>query len=105
MLGAIVMSPRRCGPSPGNAATLDSMGWVEYRAGHLPAALGWLERAWEAARDPEIAAHLGEVLWMLGRHDDARAIWAEGERLDADHSVLTETRQRLEGAPVPEGVD
>ena len=56
---------------PDNPAILDSMGWVEFRMGNLPAALTHLEKAAALNPDPEIAAHLGEVLWGLGKKEEA----------------------------------
>ncbi|KAG0922599.1 hypothetical protein G6F32_014590 [Rhizopus arrhizus] len=52
---------------PDNAAIVDSYGWVLYRLGRKEAALVQLRRAWTLAKDPEIAAHVGEVLWVLGK--------------------------------------
>jgi tetratricopeptide (TPR) repeat protein len=61
--------------SPGNPFVLDSMGWVEYKMGRNAQALDLLQQAYDARPDPEIGAHLGEVLWQLGQKDKARAIW------------------------------
>lgn len=66
--------------SPGDPFILDSMGWVLYRQGDFPGALAQLERAYAQRPDPEIAAHLGEVLWMLGRQDEAQRIWREAQK-------------------------
>lgn len=63
--------------SPGNPFVLDSMGWVEYKMGRKDQALDLLQQAYDARPDPEIGAHLGEVLWQLGQRDRARAIWRE----------------------------
>lgn len=60
---------------PNNPAVLDSMGWVLYRLGRLDQALPFLARAHALYPDPEVAAHLGEVLWALGQHDQARLVW------------------------------
>ena len=60
---------------PDSFAIQDSMGWVLVRQGKLDEGRGWLERAWDNSRDPEVAAHLGEALWMQGRAEDARRIW------------------------------
>lgn len=84
---------------PGNSSIQDSMGWVEYRQGNLPQALNWLKQAYENAREAEIAAHYGEVLWISGETEQARSIWAEGLKLDASNKVLQETMQRLDGKP------
>lgn len=81
---------------PDDPAIIDSMGWVEYRRGNLEAALGHLERAFSLDRNAEIGAHLGEVLWQLGRRAQARAVWDEAATIDAANPVLVETRARLE---------
>lgn len=60
---------------PDNFYVLDSMGWVLYRLGRPAEAVPYLEKARAQRNDPEVAAHLGEVLWVLGRRDDARAVW------------------------------
>ncbi|TCP10940.1 tetratricopeptide repeat protein [Crenobacter luteus] len=80
---------------PDNPTILDSMGWVLYRRGQPRAALPFLERAWAGMKDAEIAAHLGEVLWQLGRVDDARALWDAGREVDAEHPVLLDTLKRF----------
>jgi tetratricopeptide (TPR) repeat protein len=66
---------RALAAAPNDFFILDSMGWVLYRLGRLEEAVSYLEKARALRNDPEIAAHLGEVLWMLGRKDDARQIW------------------------------
>lgn len=58
--------------SPDDHFILDSMGWVLFRQGDLPAALDYLQRAYKQNEDPDVAAHLGEVLWAMGRKDEAR---------------------------------
>ncbi|MEX0372026.1 tetratricopeptide repeat protein [Spiribacter roseus] len=81
---------------PESAAIIDSMGWAEYRQGRPAAALEYLRRAHEMTDGaPEIAAHLGEVLWVLGRRDEARAIWRAAASGHSDHPVLEETMERL----------
>lgn len=60
---------------PDDPAILDSMGWVLYRKGQSERAEPYLRRALEQGFDAEIAAHLGEVLWSLGRRDEAKEVW------------------------------
>ncbi len=81
--------------APGDPFITDSLGWVEFRLGRPEEALRLLRDAYRARPDTEIAAHLGEVLWVLGRHDEARAIWREGRARDAGNEVLRETLVRL----------
>jgi tetratricopeptide (TPR) repeat protein len=73
----------------------DSLGWVEFRLGNQPEALRILEAAFKTRPDPEIAAHLGEVLWSMGQHDRAQAIWKEGRALNPENETLLETLKRL----------
>jgi len=80
---------------PNEASIVDSMGWIAYRQGRLAEAAEFLRRAWKLERNPEIAAHLGEVLWMSGDTDGARAIWREAMELDGQNQVLQETVKRL----------
>lgn len=81
--------------NPDDAAVIDSLGWVEYRQGKVKEARALLEKAFSKARDPEIAAHYGEVLWTLGEKDQARKIWDAALAKDPDHRVLRETVDRL----------
>jgi tetratricopeptide (TPR) repeat protein len=81
--------------APKNAAILDSLGWVLFRQGHDEQALNYLNAAYADGRDGDIAAHLGEVLWRLGRRTDAERVWSEASIGDADNHLLKDTRQRL----------
>ncbi len=82
---------------PQDPAIIDSMGWAAFRGGDLQAALGYLQLAHERLpEDGEIAAHLGEVLWMLGRREQARAIWSRAQEHDPSHPILRETLERLD---------
>jgi tetratricopeptide (TPR) repeat protein len=81
---------------PGEPAIIDSLGWAQYRLGHLDEAVKQLRMAYAKQPDPEIAAHLGEVLWVSGHKDEAKQIWAQGRKKDAKDKVLLETVKRLE---------
>jgi tetratricopeptide (TPR) repeat protein len=81
--------------APRNAAILDSLGWVLYRQGRTAEALPYLQAAYTDDRGGDIAAHLGEVLWKLGQHEEAHRIWAEGGTVDPDNALLKSTQQRL----------
>jgi len=84
--------------APKNAAILDSLGWVLFRQGRGVEALPYLSAAYANDHDGDIAAHLGEVLWQMGRQDEAQRIWAEASALDADNHLLKSTRHRLTAA-------
>ena len=80
--------------APDDSFILDSMGWVLYRQGDLPGALTQLERAYARRDDPEIAAHLGEVLWVLGRKDEARATLREAQLKFPANEALTDALKK-----------
>ncbi len=80
---------------PEEPSIIDSMGWVAFRLGRYEQAVRFLQKAWQLDRNPEIAAHLGEVLWVLGKKDIALALWGEGFEIDSSNAVLTETLARL----------
>jgi len=81
--------------SPGEPFITDSLGWVEYRLGNRDEAIRLLRGAYQSRPDPEIAAHLGEVLWTAGQTDEARRVWREGRSRDSSNDVLRETLARL----------
>lgn len=81
--------------SPGDPFITDSLGWAEFRMGRRDEALRLLRQAYGARPDTEIAAHLGEVLWAAGQHDEARRVWREAQARDAQNEVLRETLARL----------
>jgi len=76
---------------PEDPAILDSMGWVNYHLGNLKLALDYLQKAAAKINDGEVSAHLGEVLWALGRKDEARKVWNDALKLSPDHKVLQQT--------------
>jgi len=81
--------------SPGEPSITDSLGWVEYRLGNHAEAVRLLRDAYRSQPDAEIAAHLGEVLWVSGQPEEARRIWREARGRDAANDVLRETLARL----------
>ncbi len=80
---------------PDDPAIMDSMGWLYYRLGKYPDALNQLRNAFAAGPNPEIAAHLGEILWVIGERDEARRVWEQGIKLAPGDPVILETIQRL----------
>ena len=82
--------------APNDPFITDSLGWVEFRSGNLAEALKILQGAYKARPDAEIAAHLGEVLWAMGKRDQAVLIWKEGVKLNSDNETLLETLKRLQ---------
>lgn len=82
--------------APDDAFILDSVGWAHYRKGNLARAQEFLERAYATRRDPEIAAHLGEVLWMRGKREEAGALWQSSLKDNPQNEVLLDTVRRLQ---------
>lgn len=85
--------------APKNPAIIDSMGWLRYRQGDTVAALEMLRAAYKEFPDHEVAAHLGEVLWVTGQRDEALKIWNEGLKKTPDSKWIKNTMQRL--VPLP----
>jgi tetratricopeptide (TPR) repeat protein len=74
--------------SPDDTAIMDSVGWGYYRSGRLEESVKMLRRAFAGNPDPEIAAHLGEVLWVRGDKADARKIWLDSLKDYPDSAEL-----------------
>ena len=81
--------------TPDDPAILDSIGWANYRLGNHEEALKYLRMAFEKLKDAEIAAHLGEVLWVLGEKDSARDVWDEALRETPTHKLLNDVIKRF----------
>jgi Flp pilus assembly protein TadD len=81
--------------APEDPFIADSLGWVEFRLGNTDEAMRILEAAYKRRPDPEIGAHLGEVLWVKGQRDRAMSIWKEAFLVDSENETLQETLKRL----------
>jgi len=81
--------------APNNHYILDSMGWLYYRLGKLDSALSFIQKAYDIQSDPEIAAHLGEILWAQGKKKEAEDIWQLSLQSFPDNEILKETLKRL----------
>jgi tetratricopeptide (TPR) repeat protein len=81
--------------APKNASILDSLGWVLFRQGHNAEALPYLNAAYADDHDGDVAAHLGEVLWQLGRRPEAERIWSDANKAGSDNHLVNATRTRL----------
>ena len=80
---------------PDSHYIVDSMGWVMFRMGRHEEALQLLRRAMKLGEDPEIAAHLGEVLWVLGDRDAAREVWSNALEITPDDKRLLDVKERF----------
>lgn len=81
--------------NPESAAILDSLGWLYFKLGDLEEAKSLLEEAFAKSQDGEIAAHLGEVLWLRGNHDAAQEVWRKGQASDPENPIIKQTMERL----------
>ncbi len=91
---ALALIERALALAPNDPAIIDSMGWVLHRLGRHDEAITWLKRAWALSPDPEIGAHLGEVLWAAGKHREARRAWDRALAVDPDNTALKRTLER-----------
>ena len=81
--------------APNDPFIMDSMGWIKFRLGDYVTAVQYLEKAYRVRPEADIAAHLGEALWMLGQRDAAIEIWKKALAKEADNATLQETIKRL----------
>jgi tetratricopeptide (TPR) repeat protein len=87
---------RALAAKPDSYAIQDSMGWALVRLGRLDEGRVWLEQSWDRSKDPEVAAHLGETLWLQGRAEEARRLWDEAL---ADNPDSLPVRRAIERHP------
>lgn len=80
---------------PDNPFILDSVGWYLYRTGDYSGAVEYLRRSWQQLPSGEVAAHLGEVLWVMQRKEEARDVWKQGLEHEPDNEVLHKTLKRF----------
>ena len=81
--------------APEDHYMLDSLGWVHYRLGNLDKAAEFLKKAYAVQADPEIAAHLGEVLWKQGKLEEAKKLWASALKDFPENDVLLATAKKF----------
>ena len=80
---------------PEDPAIMDSMGWALFNLGKIQAAIDYLRQAFERFPDPEVAAHLGEALWVNGNKQEARTIWTNNLKKNPNDSRILDTMERL----------
>ncbi len=93
---ALGLIERALGQAPHDAAIRDSLAWVLFRQGRLAAARANSAAAYAESPGGDIGAHYGEILWRLGRHAQARRIFAQAAAIDPESRLLMRTRARLE---------
>lgn len=80
---------------PNDPAIIDSLGWAYYRLGKLEQAVNYLKKAYSTFNDAEVAAHLGEVLWVRGDKDEAQKIWENSLQTEPEHDKLKNVMKRF----------
>jgi len=80
---------------PDDPVIIDSLGWLHYRQGNYVEAIRELRQAYTSYQEPAVAAHLGEVLWVTGAQEEARAIWQEGIKQAPEDTNIPATMKRL----------
>lgn len=81
--------------APDEPVILDSYGWLQFKLGNKAKALDFLQRAYAKQRENEIAAHLAEVLWSLGRKDEAKKLFKEAIEEAPDDEYLLDFQRRI----------
>jgi tetratricopeptide (TPR) repeat protein len=92
---ALALIEKAAAAKPDEPAIMDSLGWAQFRLQRYDEAVTNLRRAYAQQPDAEIAAHLGEALWVSGQKDEARRVFAEGRKKDAENLTLLRTIERL----------
>ncbi len=92
---ALVLIEKALTIKPDEAAFIDSMGWVQYRLKNFDEAARYLREALDMFPNDEVAAHLGEVLWSLGKKIEAGQVWEKALELTPDSEILKQVIDRF----------
>ncbi|MFK7731839.1 MAG: tetratricopeptide repeat protein [Pseudomonadales bacterium] len=92
---ALVLIQKAITLKPNDPAIIDSLGWVHFKRGDLDEALVHLQKAYQMFPDPEVAAHLGEALWVAGRQDQAKEIWRKAIEAEPDNQFMKDIIERF----------
>ena len=80
---------------PKNPAIIDSYGWALYHLGKHQQALKKLKKAYELYKDPEIAAHIIEVLWDIEETEEASRFLLEATERFPNSDYLNKLSNKL----------
>ena len=92
---ALVLIERALEIKPNEAAFIDSLGWVQYRLENYKDAVTNLRKALSLFDNDEVAAHLGEVLWVSGEQQEARKVWQKALDARPDSDILKRVIKRF----------
>ncbi len=93
---ALQLLERAIALNPGDPATTDSLAWAQYKLGRYEEALANIRRAFAAFPDPEVASHMGEILWAMGRREEALQVWERALEEAPNDPLVTEAMERLQ---------
>lgn len=97
---AAVLIEEAISKDPRNPAIIDSLGWVYFKLGRNRQAEVLLKEAYQQYPDPEVAAHLIELLWSVGREIEARDLMTVQLKTSPNNPLLIDTAMRL-AIPLP----
>lgn len=80
---------------PDEAVIIDSYGWLQYKLGNTEEALQYLQQAYDKQPENEIAAHLAELLWVMGEREKARRLIEKASQKSPDDRYLLEFKKRF----------
>ncbi|MAX07925.1 MAG: hypothetical protein CMQ08_08150 [Gammaproteobacteria bacterium] len=92
---ALKLVERAIAISPDDPAIIDSLAWAQYKLGYYEEALSNLRRAFAVFPDHEVASHLGEVLWQMGREEEATQVWEDALEVQPDSELIREVIERF----------
>ena len=92
---ALALIERALEIKPNEAAFIDSLGWVQYRLENYKDAVTNLRKALSLFDNDEVAAHLGEVLWVIGEEQEARNVWQKALDARPDSDILKRVIKRF----------
>ena len=92
---ALKLIERAIAISPDDPAIIDSLAWAQYKLGYYEEALSNLRRAFAVFPDHEVASHLGEVLWQMGREEEATQVWEDALEVQPDSELIREVIERF----------
>ncbi|MGH1485339.1 MAG: tetratricopeptide repeat protein [Cellvibrionaceae bacterium] len=96
---ALALIEKALSIKPDDPAIMDSMGWALFNLGRTEEAILYLKKAFELFPDPEVAAHLGEALWVNGNKQEAHNIWTNNLKDNPNDSRILDTMERLQVTP------
>lgn len=80
---------------PDEAVIIDSYGWLLFKQGRTQMALEYLQRAYTKQQENEIAAHIAEVLWALGRKEEAKKLFDKVIKDAPEDEYLLDFQRRI----------